>query len=364
MNKTLFYTIASLAILLTGCGGNKINHNTSKLEQISLESTEFISDSLLGKPKNLVVADSAVIVVNSDALNDSLVSIFNLSGKLVKSCMYRGQGSLDVLDISNVQYSGLDNSLYVMDIPFASCKIFRISNYLNPGTEVEKVMSTASNDSVMPSGGAVRLSNGQIVAGNANPAGLVAIIGNDGNSTRLFGHVPEKSLIDSRLSDFGNSTIYHPFVAVSPNGNFAAFYYDVSDMHLIIKVVDNKTVMNFTEGEPATGIALTEVAPGVCVGAVTGETFCNTQGISLSNRYIYQLYIGLLTEDLEKTDFFRDAKHYGANTVKVLDCEGNHIKTITLDRWATALAVSPDDKYLYTLTQSSENGYAVLRYEL
>lgn len=69
-------------------------------------------------------------------------------------------------------------------------------------------------------------------------------------------------------------------------------------------------------------------------------------------------------KDIRETEFFKDSKVYGSNTVKVYDRKGNHVKTITLDRWATELAVSPDDKYLYTLTESSEDGYTVLRYAL
>lgn len=366
MFDKLFCLVTVIGLLLVGCTEKTSQDAPAEPEQIYLESIEFINDSLLEKPKTLVVTDDAIVLGNSTTINDSLISIFNLNGDFVRSCIPQGPGPLEMMSISNIQYSESDNCIYVTDLQLHNYKTFRISDYLKPNMEIEDVFSYSAvgNDSIMLFQGAIRLSNGQIVAGNANPAGMSVIFDNDGNPIRLFGHVPDKSLIDDKLSDFGNSTIYHPYMAVSPKGDFAAFYYDVSEMRLIINVIDNKADFNFVEGEAATGIYPAEVAPGVCVGTTTEKTFWHTQGLSLSNNYIYELYIGLTREDLENTDFFKDAKHFGSNTVKVYDRKGNHVKTITLDRWATTLAVSPDDKYLYTLTESSEDGYTVLRYAL
>lgn len=366
MYRNLFCLVAVIGLMLVGCTEKASQNALSEPEKVCLESIEFINDSLLEKPKSLVVTDDAIVLGNSATMNDSLISIFNLNGDFVRSCMPHGPGPMEVRDISGIQYSESDNCIYVTDLQLYDYKIFRVSDYLKPSMAIEDVFSysAVNNDSIMLFQGAIRLSNGQIVAGNANPAGMLVIFDKDGNPLRLFGHVPDKSLIDDKLSDFGNSTIYHPYIAVNPKGDFAAIYYDVSDMRLIINVIDNKADFNFVKGEAATGIYPSEVAPGVCVGATTEKTFWHTQGLSLSNNYMYQLYIGLTREDLGNTDFFKDAKHFGANTVRVYDRKGNHVKTITLDRWATALAVSPDDSYLYTLTQSSEDGYTVLRYEL
>lgn len=365
MNIKIVNLIACLLLLQISCI-EKNSHLSPEVEQVSLTSAEFINDSLLNKPKSIVVTDEFIVVNNSKSIKDSLIDIFNLNGEFISSCVHKGEGPMEALDIPNIQYSKLDSCIYVVDFPLYNYKILRISDYSKQNASIEKVFSyySENNDSILLSGGAVYLANGQIAASNVNPASVVVIFDGNSDTIRLLGQVPDKKLIDRRLSDFGNSTIYHPFVAISPNGDFAAFFYDVSDMHLIINVIKNKTVVNFVEGKPAVGIALSEVAPGVFIGAVTGKTFCYTQSLSLSNDYIYQLYIGLLTEDLENTHFFKDAKHYGANTVNVYDRDGNHLKTITLDSWVTSIAVSPDDKYLYAITQSSENGYTILRYEL
>lgn len=357
---------ASALLLLTNCAGGASHGNNSEPEQVFLESEEFISDSLLAKPKSIIVAEDAIAIANSATLDDSLISIFNLDGEFVRSCMPQGSGPMEMLEVSDIQYSKSGHCIYATDFQLYNYKTFSISDYLTPNVSVKDVFnfSAANNDSIMLFDGVAFLSNGQIVAGNANPAGMVAIFDVNGQPVRLSGRVPDKSLIDSRLSDFGNSTLYHPYVAVSPKGDFAVFYYDVSDMHLLINVDGDQTEVNYVEGNPASGIHASEVAPGVCVGAITEETFCYTQGVSLSDKYIYQLYIGMPRKELEETDFFKDANHYGANTVNVYDREGNHLKTITLDRWATTLAVSPDDKYLYTVTQSSQDGYTILRYKL
>ena len=364
--RKFLYIFISAYLLLIGCVEKKTVGSQSEPGQVSLESVELIHDSLLVKPNAIAITDDAIVVSNSATIDGSLINIFNLNGDFVRSCMTYGEGPMEALDVADIQYDATEHCLYVMDTQFNSYKVFRITDYLNPTISIKDVFSfsAADNDSIMLSGGAVYLSNGEIVAGNVNPAGMVAIFNDKGDPIRLFGKVPDKNLIDSRLTDFGNSSIYHQFVGVSPKCDFAAFYYDVSDMCLLINVIDKKTEINYVEGKPATGIYPSEMAPGVCVGAVTDKTFWHTQGVSLSNKYIYQLYVGLLLEDFYETDFFKDSKRFGANTVNVYDREGNHLKTLTLDRWATTLAVSPDDKYLYTLTQSSTEGYTLLRYAL
>lgn len=366
MYSKLIYLFAVISLLLVGCIKKASQDTTFEPENVCLESIVFINDSLLEKPTYLVSTEDAIVIGNSAAMNDSLISIFNLNGDFIRSCIPHGSGPMEMLDISGIQYDELNNCVYVAELQLYNYKIFRISDYQTPNVSVEDVFSysAVNNDSILLYGGAIRLSNGQILAGNANPAGIAALFDNDSNRVRFFGSVPDKSQIDDKLSDFGNSTIYHPYIAIGPKGDFAAFYYDTSDMNLIIKVIDDQVEYNFEEGKAATGISPTEVAPGVCIGATTEKTFWYTQDLSLSHNYIYQLYIGMTREDLGNTDFFKDTKHFGANMVKVYDRNGRHVKTITLDRWATALSVSPDDKYLYTLTQSSEDGYAVLRYEL
>lgn len=366
MYRRLFYLILFIGLLSGGCSKNSKSSNAQEPEQVYLESTEFINDSLLGKPSSLAVAENALIVSNMASLDSSWISIFSLEGDYVRSCVPQGQGPMEMLGVSNIQYSEPGHCVYVVDLQLFDYKIFSVSDYMAQNVTLTDVFSfsAVNNDSIMLSGGAACLSNGEIVAGNANAAGMIAIFDKKSDSIRLFGHVPDKSLIDSRLSDFGNASIYHPLIAVSPKGDFAAFYYLESDMHLLINVVDNKTEIDFVEGAPATGISPTEVAPGIFVGAQTGKTFNYGMDLYASNNYLYELYIGLKSEELRNTDYFKDAQFYGANTVRVYDRSGKHLKTINLDRWASALAVSPDDKYLYTLTQSSKEGYTVLRYEL
>lgn len=367
MLKKLLYLFAIIGAVFSSCSKNgKTSDKIQEPEQVYLESTEFINDSLLAKPRSLAVANEAIIVSNSASIDSSWISIFNLKGEFVRSCVHQGQGPMEMLGVSNIQYSAPGHCVYVVDLQLFDYKIFSVSDYMAQNVTLTDVFSfsAVNNDSIMLSGGAVCLSNGEIVAGNANAAGMIAIFDKKSDSIRLFGHVPDKSLIDSRLSDFGNASIYHPQIAVSPKGDFAAFYYLESDMHLLINVVDNKTEIDYVEGAPATGISPTEVAPGIFVGAQTGKTFNYTMDLYASNNYLYELYIGLTSEELRNTDYFKDAQFYGANTVRVYDRSGKHVKTITLDRWACALAVSADDKYLYTLTLSSEEGYTILRYEL
>lgn len=365
MYHRCYFLIVAIILIMTGCADNKKTQDIYlEPEEVSLESIVFINDSLLEKPISLVAADNAIVLSNSDTMDDSLVSIFDLDGNFIRNCMPHGSGPMEVLRIANIQYSEKDTSIYVADLQ--KNKIFRISDYTGVQPLIEEVFSylVSGNDSIMLHGNAGCLSNGQFIVTNATSNGAVVLFDNCSKQIGFLGHLPDKELVDSRLSDVGNGLLYQPRLAISPKGDYASLTYSISDSWFLLNMTGNKMDCSHIDGAPANDIYLVEAGHDFFMGAVTGKTRVYTLSVCVSNDFVYQLYIGLTNDEIEDTIFFKDTKRSGSNIVRVYDRKGNHVKTITLDRWATALAVSPDDSYLYTLTQSSEDGYTVLRYEL
>ena len=99
-------------------------------------------------------------------------------------------------------------------------------------------------------------------------------------------------------------------------------------------------------------------------GIFTDKSMLYSQDLTLSNEHVFQLYIGLSDAEMRNTDFFRDTHRSGTRQVNVYDRQGNLCRKISLDHCVTHIAVTPDEKYLYALTESSTDGYTVLRYEL
>ncbi|MDE6264159.1 MAG: hypothetical protein K2M11_03345 [Paramuribaculum sp.] len=360
--KQKFVILTLAGFLMFSCVSNKDSGGTNDIIIDSLTSKLFISDSILIHPIAMNVTDKEIVLVNFNSA-DTLINVFGLDGKPISSFLTKGNGPKEALWIPNIHYNSIDNSLYASDIN-KQC-IFHITDYLSKVPKIEVIIPRKSeSDSIILQGQIVRLANGKFVATNTTPEGMLAEFDYSGTFIETHIPFPDKSKIDERLADWANADLYYPDLKVSPDGKFAVVTYDTSDMKIFITVDENEIIYNIIEGSIPNDIYLSTIDSNLMQGFATKKTKIYNQDLSLSDQYAYQLYIGITKEEISETDFFKDTKHNGSNTVKVYDREGNHVKTIILDRWASALAVSPDDKYLYTLTESSEEGYTVLRYEL
>lgn len=352
-------------LIMAACAGNNSHDNATagEPELDSLTAEVFIVDSLLQHPISMTVTDNAFVIVNfKDA--DSLISIYTLDGIPATMLLPEGPGPMEAQWIPNVQYSSADKSLYAPDLNKKS--IFHITDYATESPMIETVMSLKSEsetDSIILHGQIVRMSNGMFLAANTTPWGMIAEFDNTGRPLTARIPFPDKNKIDEKLTDWANIEIYYPCLKISPDGEFAVATYDVSDMRIFMTVAGDKIDYNITDGAAPNDIYIAQSGPDFVQGFVTNKTRLYTQDLTLSDRYAYQLYIDMTKEEMGETDFFKETKRNGSNTVRVYDRDGNLVKILTLNVWVKAIAVSPDDNYLYGLTESGD-GFTILRYAL
>lgn len=352
-------------LIMAACAGNNSHENATpgEPELDSLTAEVFIVDSLLQHPISMTVTDNAFVIVNfKDA--DSLISIYTLDGMPATMLLPEGPGPMEAQWIPNVQYSSADKSLYAPDLNKKS--IFHITDYATESPMIETVMSLKSEsetDSIILQGQIVRMSNGMFLAANTTPWGMIAEFGNTGRPLTARIPFPDKNRIDEKLTDWANIHLYYPDLRVSPDGKFAVATYDISDIRIFMTVDGNYINYNVIEGTLPNDIYVDQQTATFSIGYITNKTRLYTQDLTLSDQYAYQLYINMTKEEMGETDFCKETKQNGSNTVRVYDRDGNLVKILTLNVWVKAIAVSPDDSYLYGLTESGD-GFTILRYAL
>lgn len=351
-------------MILSGCEKSATeNQSPDEPENISLASEVFITDSLLDRPISMTVTDGEFVVAEDNS-NDTLVSVYTLDGAPAGRFLAKGEGPDEALWVPNVQYDRNSRSLYVPDL--MKNKVLHVVDYKNGTPRIEKVFDfgSSNNDSILLSGRIGKMSNGNYLAANGAPTDMVAIFGGNGSVKDTDIAYPDKSKIDDKLTDAANAMLYASALRVSPDGNFGALFCNNADMRIFANLDNGEISLNSFEDAYPNDIFVVQFDANNSQGASTPESKYYTLDLSLSDDYAYELHVGLADKDIRETEFFKDVRMYGSNMVRVYDRKGNLVKNITLDRWATALAVSPDDEYLYTLTQSPDDGYTILRYKL
>lgn len=366
MRQNITYLLfASIILLVASCSGNNSHENvtTGEPKVDSLTAEVFIIDSLLQHPTSMTVTDTEFVIANfKDA--DSLISIYTLDGVPATMLMPKGPGPKEAQWIPNIQYNREDKSLYAPDLNKKS--IFHITDYTVESPMIETVMSLKSEsetDSIILQGQIVRMANGMFLAANTTLGGMIAEFDNTGKPLTARIPFPDKNRIDEKLTDWANIQLFYPTLKVSPDGKFAVATYDVSDMRIFMTAVGDKIDYNIMDGAVPNDIYVAQSGPDAVQAYTTKKTRLYTQDLTLSDRYAYQLYIDMTKEEMGETDFFKETKRNGSNTVRVYDRDGNLVKILTLNVWVKAIAVSPDDNYLYGLTESGD-GFTILRYAM
>ena len=363
-NSILPFSMILLLIGVVSCRKHSAMTEVSPEPKcVSLTAEVFMADSLLGKPISMTVTPHDFIVAEDNA-KDTLISVYSLDGVPMTQFLVKGAGPGEALWISNVQYDQRNQSLYVTDL--MKNTMLHIIDFHDGLPQIEKVFDydSSKSDSILLSGRIGKLSDGTFITANGTAKGMVALFASDGSSAETYVAYPDKAKVDEKLTEAANVMLYQSILRVSTDGDFSALFCNNADFRIFANLTDGKIGFSTFEDAYPNDIYLIQFDAENAQGATTSKSKYYTLDLSLSNEFAYELHIGMADRDIRETVFFKESRMFGSKTVRVYDRKGNHVKTITLDRWATALAVSPDDKYLYTLTQSPEDGYTVMRYEL
>lgn len=336
-------------LLLISC-----NNRVAKNEVISVQSELIIPDSMLRKPTTLCLADDYLLVCNMDA--DTIIDVFNFEGKHINSFLPKGQGPEDGLFVVHLQYDKKNECIYAPDVR-KSC-LFRFSNIAYK-PHVEKIFKYKCelNDSVYLLNWYGKLANGDIIAGNASGGGMLSRFSGDGKFMEYYVDFPDKKLLDEKLTDYANGSLYVPVASVSPDGDKVAFVYDNADIVTIATLnsnnqIETKSIRNALPND----VLAVQFGEKTVVGSITGKTIIYYESVTTSQDYIYALYMGRPYDDIAKTG-------YNSTIVKVYNWDGQLCKELSLDKNVNDIKVTPDDQFLYAI-EESEDGYNVLKYKI
>ncbi len=369
--KKLYYIshlILSLPLFVnTSCAQNS---HDKPIEIEQLTSEVFMNEEELQTPMSLTATDKGLAIVNTNK-TDNLIDVYDKTGKLRSSFLVKGEGPKEAMRISNIQYIEKDKSLCAMDSYRNT--ILNMTGSIENGYEVEPTLTLKknTNDNALDvSSGIIytnafgQLANGNIIVSNGTVAGMLAIVNGNGDLIKTIVPYPDKNLVNEQLTDWANIQLYYPYIRVSPNGKFAVAAYTEADVRTFMNIDKDSVAYNVYIDSYPNDLYIQESGPDFVQAFYTSESYSYTQDLSLSNNYAYQLYIGLKQNEIRELDIYKDTRRSSSNTVKVFDKNGSLRRILNLDKWVQAIAVTPDDKYLYALGESSADGYYILKYEL
>lgn len=350
-----YFTILLLSmILFSNCTQQK-KEDTHCSEQ-ELTSITFIHDNQLNDPVFLCVTDSFLLITNQKA--DTIIDVFNLNGYKTSNFLKRGEGPGEGLYVVRLQYDHKRKCIYAPDV--SKNTLFKFTNISSSKPQIEHLLSFHKDtiDQTLVHNWWGYLKNDEIIAGNATPKGMYAVYTRNGKLIKVMTPYPDKNQTDERLTEWANIMLYKPFGSISPYGDKAIITNSISDMLSWVTFSKEGEVQIKTQVKAVPNdIYIIQSGENFVQGALTEKTMRYACDITSGFNHVYILYAGTNGKNFSKDE-------YQARHIHVYNWSGELHKKLTLDKPARAISVSPDEKILYTINESSETGYSILKYEL
>lgn len=353
-------TIAAIFFsLLVSCVGNK---GETAVETENLTSEIFVKSDNLVMPSFMSAAGDGLLVTNMSKA-DTLLNYYNRDGLPAGAFLPNGEGDKEALWLRTIQYDANTGDAYCSDID--KNVLFRISGVTSGRSAVSKVFSRPSSegDSLQIPGKYLWFKN-FIIGYNASMAGMFAVFSPDGKLIGTAVQYPDKSLVDDGLTEWANIQLYQPNLSVNDKGDFGVVTFSDSGMMVLISDNDGKPDFKIIDGAAPNDIFLVQSGPDFVQGARTKDSRTHAISSSAGREHAYVLYSGKTSEELYDSEYYKTAHLYGSPEVKVYDKDGKEVRRLHLDRWVHQIAVSPDENWLYAITDTPNDGEIIVRYGL
>lgn len=333
---------ANILLLIEGCiANNKDPKPFTKV--INANGEVFIEADKLGDPRHIIVVGKYLLVGNKT--RSPLVEIYDISTKkLIDSFLAIGNGPNEVLIIGNVQYIPQRGVLLVADLFKRKLLSYNLEHVLREGDLKPEVIYERDEASTLMFD---KLYAGKdfFIAESRDPKGRVLLLDSAGREKAYYLPYPDKEKVDKNLGDINHADLYASAVTVSPALDKVALATYNAGIIDICKLDKDDVVplWNYTEFYPQ-GIKLMPMGKKMVV-AYTPKSRNGFTNISSSNKYVYALYSGKLSED--------PSYPYG-NEVYVVSWNGKKTSKIILDRQINRLAVDIKDEYIYGITKEMD----------
>lgn len=364
--KSLRFPAVSLLLGLASCVGSG-SVGVDQIDTLDLKGEIIIPYDSLNQPGVIFATDSRLYLMNSMNV-DTIIEEYTLDGKFVRRFLTKGNGPDQVPFIYYIGLNQKNNQLEILSQPF---NLEGLNLDDNPSLshiftfEVPEGTDNSSLDASKPMAGSTmaRLGDGSILAGNMSRGGLLAHFAPDGTFKKFYAPYPPKSEYGDGWPDYMVYNFTQPNIVVSPDGRNFAAKMGVADYLVFGELSGDSLKVTGSCLAPPKGINV-ELGDGWAsfdYDDTYTEPFKSAPIMSEKRVYIQR-------NKLPKMEYLKLVKQMMEGEIPpeaVLteyDFAGNIVGAIRIDSMPMSVAVTPDDKTIYVLTETAEDGIVVKRY--
>ena len=341
------FKLAFLIILSFQCCTTKKNDSKSEnffKQKYNIKSKIVVNSNQLLDPTVIELLDSMIIISNYKG--SPLIEIYDTLGKPLKKTINIGRGPAEIQITGKIQVNEKDGLFYVGDLlakKVIECKPYQL---FNNDKYVPKVIFNATKDNSIKDVHYDKILVGDsiFIGENRSSKGRLLIMDHNGNSLGYYFDFPAKGMVNSKLTDHGNASLYASAVTLNPKRTKLAMATYSAGMIDLIDLKDGvpSSIWSYNDFFPS---HIESMPMGDLVVPVhTKESQTGYLDISATDRYVYALYSGKRIKE----------KNYDyCSTIRVMNWEANDFFELHLDRNIKRLAVSIDDKKIYGISKNS-----------
>ena len=368
MKKLVLGAFAALLTAASFCGCGRGEGSKTEADTISLTGKVVIPDSLLRNPGGIIVGRDRIYISNGGAQIDSMIDEFTLDGKFVRRMLAKGQGPGELPRMDGMYYDGTANRIGVKS-PFAIGKVVMLDSLDSPKPVLKTIVAmpehvVGSPEKSVFTAQFFRMANGALVGGNRTLDGLLSFYSPTGDFVRYEGEYPDSTTVGINMPAWALENFFGMVISPTPDGRHFAATSKSGDI-ITFGTVQGDSISTVTlYGEPQEGIEAVNGDGWVSFGFNDKYRYFFPGGVRVSDSHAYTVVGGLVKDKDVEWQKMAEGEIPTANQIKVWDFDGNLVRVININVGRCLLAVSPDDTKLYALTESAENGYEVLEFDL
>ncbi|MFC3560508.1 BF3164 family lipoprotein [Pedobacter jamesrossensis] len=333
LNKFLLLFTIGIAIL--GCSKSSKHHDKSFTafpvdKTLKIELDLFFSVPAHVKAGRIFLGDDFIVLRNDDLKQDSLFLQYSLTGKLEKK--YVQQGTKQGMAYAAMSSGIVDNKIWFHDLALSKVVIIDPKSSSNAKSEF-KLKDFAYSTQLVNE-------NTLLTSGFYHSTYLLEYLNlSSGKVEKQIGQfIPP----DKKIPFFNWKAAYESFLFLRPNREKAVLAGRYSDNIEIFDLVKkSKLSISGPENfEPDFKPATDSISNDYKISFTKKSKIANTGGF-VTEKYIYLLYAGI---EFLNVDWIGHS-----DVIHVFDWNGKPIERIKLDKKVKSIAVSKDDKILYTV---------------
>lgn len=332
-----------LSAILAGCQSKPetlSEYFGNRAVKLKSESV-VISNVFWGMPKALVVCDSLLIAYDEfDGLQFSLVNL--KTNKLVKRFGRYGRGPNESTLISYPYYNKQSKSFHFYAVNEKKVFFYLINDLVvsdDPQPYEVRSLNFSKSDGFYNT--VVQYGDGAFIGNGWFHSGKYAITNKSGDLDTMIGTYQIDPLLKD-LNHFELGNLFQGGIALHPEGNKLAYFSIGCDLIEVVELSKNE---KYRTNRLFTYLPKFETRSNQIITCWDNPYGFATFGVT--SKYIYGIYSG---KDLSK-----GLQYLGkGDLLYVFDWNLKPVKAYKLDHEIWCMAVSDDDKYLFSVVQSDQ----------